>query len=95
MKHVPGSINKKDLQSDVFGGGMGMTGKFWNMYKGATSYDSFDDTDGTVMDEITDTDDDMMEGDGESVGQVMCPIGDKPFVALTQALFLCNICVVF
>lgn len=55
-----------------------MTGKFWSMYKGATSYDSFDDTDGSVMDELTDTDDDMMEEDGESVGQV-CAQGKKLF----------------
>lgn len=53
-----------------------MTGKFWSMYKGATSYDSFDDTDGSVMDELTDTDDDMMEKDGESVDQV-CAQGKK------------------
>ena len=68
---------------------MGMTGKFWSMYKGATSYDSFDDTDGSVMDEITDTDDDMMEGDGESVGQVVCPLRHIHFVALT--LFSCSV----
>ena len=59
----------QDLQSDVFGGGMGMTGKFWNMYKGSSSYDSFDDSDSDVMDKITDSDDDMMEADGESVGR--------------------------
>jgi len=51
----------QDLQSDVFGGGMGMTGKFWNMYKGSASYDSFDtDTDSDVIDKITDDDDDSM-----------------------------------
>lgn len=46
-----------------------MTGKFWDMYKGSSSYDSFDESDEDVMDKITDLDDDMMEADGPSVGR--------------------------
>ena len=35
----------QDLQSDVFGGGAGASKKYWNMYKGSTSFDSLDDVD--------------------------------------------------
>ena len=37
----------QDLQSDVFGGGM--SGKFWDMYKGSSSYDSFDESDADML----------------------------------------------
>ena len=39
--------NVQDLQSDVFGGGM--TGKFWDMYKGSKTYDSLDDSDTGIL----------------------------------------------
>ena len=37
----------QDLQTEVFGGGM--SGKFWDMYKGSSSYDSFDETDSEML----------------------------------------------
>lgn len=46
------------MQSDIFGGGA--TKKYWNMYKGSTSYDSFDDSDAEVVQEL-DGDDDSEE----------------------------------
>ena len=42
----------QDLQSDVFGGGGMGGGKFWDMYKGKSSYDSFDESDGDIVDSL-------------------------------------------
>ena len=42
-----------------------MTGKFWNMYKGSASYDSFDGSDSDVMGKITD-DTDLMMGETDN-----------------------------
>ncbi|XP_040573062.1 uncharacterized protein [Lepeophtheirus salmonis] len=39
-----------DIQSDVFGGGI--SGKFWDMYKGSSSYDSLDEDDSEVAEEL-------------------------------------------
>ena len=46
------------MQSDIFGGGS--TKKFWNMYKGSTSYDSFDDADTEVIDELKEDSDEEL-----------------------------------
>ena len=46
------------MQSDIFGGGS--TKKFWNMYKGSTSYDSFDDTDTEVIEELNGNSDEKL-----------------------------------
>jgi len=50
--------DNQDMQSDIFGGGS--TKKFWNMYKGSTSYDSFDDTDTEVIDELKEDSDEEL-----------------------------------
>ena len=49
----------QDLQSDIFGGGA--TKKFWNMYKGSTSYDSFDESDTEAIEELKgDSDEELL-----------------------------------
>ncbi len=39
-----------------------MTAKFWDMYKGSTSYDSFDEEDSEVVQELEGEDDDNFDG---------------------------------
>ncbi|CAB4054731.1 unnamed protein product [Lepeophtheirus salmonis] len=39
-----------DIHSNVFGGGI--SGKFWDVYKGSSSYDSLDEDDSEVAEEL-------------------------------------------